>query len=220
MYRRRKSSLLDILGSTLKWWWIAMIVTTTVLNSVEDTSWLNSYVNIDWKMLGLQALSLPFILAAVYGLYKLHPGIMGFGLVKLIGLITGKAQKTDPDGNPEIEGTNINLLGTNIKYVGIVVCLVILTGLPRWAMIEEVWFRQGTTDWMDAILRSLAFGFLHMAVGVPLVGALCISGFGLFYTYMYFIGGVELSAQAHFQYNLILISILLLGVTIKSFVKE
>lgn len=145
---------------------------------------------------------------------------MGFGWLRLVNRLMDNAPKRYDDGTPKMEGGNINLMGTNIKYVGVVVCLLLLTALPRFAATEEQWFRQGTVDWWDGIVRSLVFGFAHMLVGVPVVGAIAISAVGLFLTQMYFVGGVELSSQAHFQYNLILVSLLLLGAIVKSFTKD
>lgn len=144
---------------------------------------------------------------------------MGFGIFRILNDLAGKPREVYSNGTPKMVGKNINLMGTDIKYFGILICLVLLTGLPRWAMLEEEIFRVGTITWQDAILRSLAFGFVHMLVGVPFVAALGLSGVGTFFTLLYFQGGVELAAQGHFQYNLILFSVILLAVTLKSFVK-
>jgi len=151
--------------------------------------------------------------------YKINPSVMGFGIFRILNDLAGKPREVNSNGTPKMVGKNINLLGTDIKYFGILVCLVLLTGLPRWAMLEEEIFRVGTLTWQDAILRSLAFGFVHMLVGVPFVAALGLSGVGMFFTLLYFQGGVELAAQGHFQYNLIIFLVLLLAVTLKSFVK-
>lgn len=201
----------------LKYSWIAFLAVNIAVISFTDTSWVQAYVNIDWKLLGLQVLCLPFVVIAAERLHRLHPGIMGFGLFTIIKLIFREPTEYDDDGNPKMAGGNISLIGIDIKYIGIVMCLLLLTVIPRAAEMEEEWFRQGTTDWMDAIVRSLAFGFVHMVVGVPVFGAIVISGAGLFFSYMYFLGGIELSTQAHFQYNMILITVLLLFVTVKSF---
>lgn len=201
----------------LKYSWIAFLAVNIAVISFTDTSWVQAYVNIDWKLLGLQVLCLPFVVIAAERLHRLHPGIMGFGLFTIIKLIFREPTEYDDDGNPKMAGGNISLIGIDIKYIGIVMCLLLLTVIPWAAEMEEEWFRQGTTDWMDAIVRSLAFGFVHMVVGVPVFGAIVISGAGLFFSYMYFLGGIELSTQAHFQYNMILITVLLLFVTVKSF---
>lgn len=189
-------------------------------SSIQDLSWIKAYTKIDWVLLGLEAIGIVFILLLVVGIYRIHPGIMGFGWLRLVNRLMDNAPKRYDDGTPKMEGGNINLMGTNIKYVGVVVCLLLLTALPRFAATEEQWFRQGTVDWWDGIVRSLVFGFAHMLVGVPVVGAIAISAVGLFLTQMYFVGGVELSSQAHFQYNLILVSLLLLGAIVKSFTKD
>lgn len=213
-------SFFQILGKVLKIWWIIILSVSIASSSISDLSWIQAYIHINWSLLGLEAVGIVVILVLAYGLYRIHPGIMGFGWLRLVNRLMGNEPKRYDDGTPKMEGGNINLMGTNIKYVGIVICLLLLTGLPRWAAMEEGWFRQGTIDWWDGIIRSLAFGFIHMLVGVPVAGAIAISVVGLFFTHMYFVGGVELSTQAHFQYNLILVSLLLLGATIKSFSKD
>lgn len=218
MYER--PSFLQILGKALKIWWIIILSVSIALSSIEDLSWIQAYINIDWGLLGMEAVGIVFVVGIAFGLYRLHPGIMGFGLGRILNRLMGNEQKYHDDGTPKMEDGNINLMGTNIKYVGVIICLLLLTGLPRWAAMEEGWFRQGTINWWDGIIRSLAFGFVHMLVGVPVVGAIAISVVGLFFTHMYFVGGVDLSSQAHFQYNLILVSLLLLAAIAKSFVKE
>lgn len=218
MYER--PSFLQILGKEFKILWIVVLSVSVAYDSIKDLSWMKAYANIDWSLLGLEPIGIALVLLLAFGIYRLHPGIMGFGLWRIVNSLMGNEPKRNDDGAPEMEGGNINFMGINIKYVGVVICLLLLTGLPRWAAMEEGWFRQGTVDWWDGIIRSLAFGFVHMLVGVPVAGAIAISVVGLFLTHMYFVGGVELSTQAHFQYNLILVSLLLLGAIIKSFAKD
>jgi hypothetical protein len=211
-------SFVKILGKALKVWWIVVMIVSMGYSSITDLSWMYAYRNINWSLLGYQILAIPPTVLIFYHLYKLHPGIMGFCWMRLLKRLLGEEQEHYEDGTPKLEGGNINLLGTNIKFVGILVCLLLMTRLPSAAMSEEEWFRQGTVGWLDAIIRSVAFGFAHMLVGVPVVAAVVLSGVGLFYSYMYFQGGIELSAQAHFQYNLIIVVLLLIGVTIYSFI--
>jgi hypothetical protein len=200
----------------LKYCWVSFLMFILVLGAIFDLSWIEAYRNIDWIMLLLQAAVMPLIIKLGLYLYELNPEIMGFGIVRLFNQIIGKEQEHYSDGTPRIEGTNFNMTGASIKFVGIIFCLLLMTALPGGARQEEVWFRVGTSNWFEAIWRSLLFGFTHMLVGVPVLGAIVISGTGLFYSFMYFRGGLELAAQAHFQYNLILVFILLVFVTIKS----
>jgi len=214
-----RPSFLQRFGKGLKIWWIITLSLGIALSSISDLSWIQAYIHINWSLLGLEAVGIVFILGLADGLYRIHPGIMGFGWLRLVNRLVGNEPKYYEDGTPKEEVGNINLMGTDIKYAGVVICLLLLTALPRWAAIEEQWFRQGTIDWWDGIIRSIAFGFAHMLVGIPVAGAIAISVVGLFFTHMYFAGGVELSTQAHFQWNLILVSPLLLGAIAKSFAK-
>jgi membrane protease YdiL (CAAX protease family) len=215
-----RPSFLQVLGKVLKIWWIVVLCVSVAYDSIKDLSWMKAYANIDWSLLGLEAIGIVFVLLLAFGIYRIHPGIMGFGLVRVIKSLIGNKPKRNDDETPEMEGGNIGLMVTDIKYVGIVVCLLLLIGLPRCVAVEEELFRQGTIDWWDGIVRSLAFGFAHMLVGVPVAGAITISIVGMFFTYMYFMGGVDLSTQAHFQYNLILVSLLLFGAIGKSFARD
>ena len=207
------------LGTLLKFSWIGLMLSSTIIKSYEDQSWLNAYKNINWGLMAVDLLVIVLLIVFVVNLYQVNPSVMGFGLFSIINSMLGKPKQYNSDGTPKLEGKNINLLGTDIKYFGIIVTLVLLTGLPRWAMVEEEIFRLGTVDWSDAILRSLAFGFVHMLVGVPFVAALGLSGVGMFFTLLYFQGGIELAAQGHFQYNLILFTVVLIVAILKSFVK-
>ena len=212
-------SLDKILGTLLKWAWISLLLVSTIVRSYEDQTWMVAYKNIDWGLMAVDFVVIVLLIIFINYAYKLNPSVMGFGLFRIFNVLAGKPRQYHSNGTPKMEGKNLNLLGTDIKYFGIIMSLVLLTGLPRWAMMEEELFRVGTLTWQDAIVRSLAFGFVHMLVGVPFVAALGLSGVGLFFTLLYFIGGVELSAQGHFQYNLIVFSVILLAAIVKSFAK-
>lgn len=163
--------------------------------------WMSAYCNISWSLMLLDLVVVMTTLSVCAGLYLLSPTIMGFGILRLIG---GPA-------------TNVAAVGFDVPYFGIVFCLLFMACLPILAEIEEKQFREGTTSWSDGIRRSIVFGFVHMAMGVPLAAAFALIIPGLFYTAMYFKGGVPLATQAHFQYNLILVSLLLLisiGITL------
>lgn len=205
-------------SKALRTWWIISVATILAASAIIDLRWLHAYLNINWPLFAVEAVAMPFVIAGGLALYKLNPRVMGFGFVRIINRLMGKRQRYFRDGTPELEVTNINLIGTDIKYFGILMCLLLLTALPSLAELEEGWFRAGTTDWWDAIVRSIAFGLVHMIVGVPVVGAVVITFVGLFCTYLYFQGGLPLAIQGHFQYDLILVSLLLLIVTLYSFV--
>lgn len=209
-------NLSEVLGKALKATWLFLIILSVGSASLKDLSWIEAYLDIDWSLLAVEVLLL--ILLAIIGsfLYKLHPGIMGFGLFRIFRVLTGGEQHYNDDGTPEIEGKNFSLFGTDIRFLGIIIVLLLLTGIPKFAAAEEEIFRQGTTGWLDAAVRSLLFGFTHMIVGVPVFAVLMISMAGMFFSHLYFIGGLELSTQGHFQYNLIILFPLLIIVTISS----
>lgn len=103
------------------------------------------------------------------------------------------------------EGTftsGIPLEGNLFRKIFIV---LFLFNLPSFALWEEKIFREGTTDWLEGLIRSLFFGIVHMILGIPIASALAISIAGLWFTYQYFRGGIELSALYHLHYNLVLV---------------
>ena len=116
------------------------------------------------------------------------------------------------------EGTNIHLIPSNVKYFGLVFLVILAINLPEYAHMEEKWFREGTISWQHGLFLSLLFGMVHCIVGVPLGAGLAISVAGIWFTHQYFAGGVELSTVHHTTYNLILVSILFLGLLLKHIV--
>lgn len=117
------------------------------------------------------------------------------------------------------EGTNIHLIPSNVKYFGLVFLILFAINLPRYAHMEEEWFREGTISWGQGLFMSVLFGLAHCLVGVSIGTGLAISVAGLWFTHQYFVGGVDLSTVHHTTYNLILISILFLFLTLKHIVE-
>ncbi len=194
----------------LKYLFIATNISLLAISAYVDRTWTLRYKKINWKIIPLNILVLFIVLFSTYFLLTNYPEVMGFGLARILQLIF----KESADQIPAI---NINLIGVDIKYVGIVICLLLMTALPHAAEVEEKWFRLGTKNWKDGILKSLLFGLFHLIAFVPLGAALSLSLAGLFFTFLYFKGGTELSSQGHFQHNLILVTILLVFTIINTF---
>lgn len=111
------------------------------------------------------------------------------------------------------------VLALRTRFIGPVVAALLLMNLPTIAMLEEYLFRQGTAGWQGAIWRSLAFGLAHLTMNVPLGASLAVGGTGLWFSYWYFRGGIELSGAMHLAYILPIVALSLLGFlleTIKS----
>lgn len=157
--------------------------------------WLTAYTTIDWRLMLVDAIVVAATITVVVVLITVSPNIMGFSWLRVFGA----------------SGTNINTIGSDIPYFGIVFVLLLMLALPWLAQIEEELFREGTGSWLEGFVRSVIFGFVHMLVGIPLGAAIALIIPGMFYTAMYFKGGVELSTKAHFQYNLIVVSLLLVS---------
>jgi len=99
-----------------------------------------------------------------------------------------------------------------IRVVGLVVTALLLACLPSIAALEELIFRDGTTGWGDAALRSLLFGIAHLATDLPLGAALSVGLVGMWFSHWYRLGGINASIEAHFSYILIITALAALSV--------
>lgn len=194
----------DIGCKVLKILWCAILTISLGLTLFDGTLQKNLGVmsSITW-WIALQNLAVVVIVvSACVGLTKLHR-IFKWSWLSLF--------KSD--------GTNINIVPIHIKYFGLVFALLLMVNLPSMAMAEEMWFRAGTDNWLNGLYISFIFGIVHCLVGVPIGAGVAITLGGLWFTYQYFLGGVELSALHHTTYNLILISTLFLLLVLKHVVE-
>lgn len=194
----------------LKYVWISVNIILLAFAAISDSSWVERYKKINWKLIPFNILVIITTAFVAFFLFSNFPKLMGFGIPRLLQLIFNQNAESIPS-------TNINLLGVEIKYLGILICILIMTAIPKAAEWEEEKFRKGTKNWIDGFLRSILFGFFHMMVFVPLGAAIALIIPGLFFTFLYFKGNEELSSQGHFQHNLILLSILLFLAILNSF---
>jgi hypothetical protein len=116
-----------------------------------------------------------------------------------------------------VQATNQMIVGAQIPLFGIAFVLLLILNLPRLAAAEEDEFRLGTKNWLHAIPRSLAFGLMHMIVGLPLWCGLALAIPGMWFTAQYFRGGVMRSTMAHALYNFMLVGVLFVYVVISNF---
>lgn len=106
--------------------------------------------------------------------------------------------------------SNVNFAPMEVSWLAPIFLLLFMAKIPVIAEQEERWFRKGTTTWWQACWRSLAFGFVHCAVGVPLGfgAALSVLGFGL--TLAYWRGGLMAATTLHATYNWIAVGLITL----------
>lgn len=186
----------------LKYGFITANIALLAYSAIIDKSWVKRYRQINYKLIVVNILFIIFMVSVTSFLLTTFPKVMGFGLPRLIEIIF----KLEPGVLPSV---NINFLGVDIPFLGILICLLLLTAIPHAAEWEEKKFRAGTKNWWDGLLRSILFGLVHMLVLVPLGSAIGLILAGLFFTSLYFKGGIELSSQGHFQHNFIVITIIL-----------
>jgi hypothetical protein len=198
--------------TVLSIYWCFILTMGLVLNITEGQAAANLHVYAAIRPLViLQAVGVIAVVVVVAALLWNIGGAFRWSWWNLAG--KGK-------DNPE-ESPNINLLPFRIKYFGLFFGLLFLMNLPYLANIEEKIFREGTGDWFDGTLRSLAFGLVHsLLAGVPIAFGIAISFAGLAFTHFYFEGGISESTLYHTTYNLIIVSVILFGVVLKHFTES
>ena len=177
---RNKMDTIAVARKSLKGGWTVFFALLLVVLSL-DLEWIAAYLNINWPLLLLQILMLPVVIRLNKKL-SIRP-IMKMGILK---------------------GSNLRFAGLSASPMGLVVCVLVLTFLPKAAFIEESIFRQGTDTWTEAIARSVLFALAHMLFGVPLALGIVFAFMGIFLSWLYFIGGLPLAIQGHFQHNLLI----------------
>lgn len=126
-------------------------------------------------------------------------------------------------GNPVTGGTT-QTQGTVLEWLVPAVFLTLLVpALPLFAEREEVMFRQGAEEWstLRRIRRGVEFGLVHAIIGIPIGVALALSVGGWYFTFTYLrgwrrtgtqAGAVMESTRAHFTYNAMILTVVLVAV--------
>lgn len=207
--RGREAFYKSPVKTLLSIYWCFFLTMGLVLNVTDGQAAANLHVYAAIRpLVVLQALGLLAVVGFIaVSLWRVG-GVFRWSWWNLVG--KGK--------NSQGESPNINLIPFRIKYFGVVFGLLFLLNLPYLANFEEKIFRQGTGDWFDGTLRSVAFGLAHsLLAGVPIAAGVAISFAGLAFTHFYFEGGISESTLYHTTYNLIIVSVLLLSVVASHF---
>lgn len=167
-------------------------VTLSLVSFTLKEDWASAYHAITWWHLSLQVPLFFGALVLTKHMTESHP-LMQWNLLRVLK----KLRRS--------RGVNILFLPTLIPYFGIFFCLLLFPLMPTVAETEEKLFRDGTSNWIEGFFRCVLFGFSHLLVGVPIGAACTLTLLGLFLTQMYFLGGLELSTEAHFYHNLIML---------------
>ncbi len=185
--------------------WAALFGAVLVLMSVK----LHETAVDGYRMLSplRLAISLPVVFATFLlakALMRLHPAFRWKPSDLLFGKRIGAAD------------SSLMVVALRVPVLGPFVALLLLMNLPTIAMLEEFIFRQDTSGWGGAAVRSLLFGLAHLATNVPLGASIAIGGTGLWFSWWYFRGGIALSGAMHLAYILPIVSLVLLGLAIEA----
>lgn len=146
-------------------------------------------------------------------------------LVQIPGLSWGWWTALGGLGNP-VTGTTDRTTGTAFEWIIPLVFLVLLVPpLPLFAEAEERMFRLGAekrTGW-GRFRRSVEFGLAHAIIGIPIGAALGLSVGGMYFTHRYLRtfrrtgdagAAMAESTRAHLGYNITVIGIVIVGLTL------
>jgi hypothetical protein len=166
-----------------------------------------------WRGIGRRHLwPVPFVLAAVLGaaLVLVRLPVLSFGWWSAIGGV----------GNP-VAGSTEQTVGTALEWlIPIVFLLLLLPSLPLFALREEELFRLGAEGWSwpRRVAKTVAFGLVHVVIGIPIGVALALSIGGAYFLACYLRGwratgsdraAVLESTRAHTAYNAAIVALVL-----------
>lgn len=109
---------------------------------------------------------------------------------------------------------NINFVPMDYWFLRVPFLVLLYLNLPVLAWIEEFIFREGFGTWpqrtlVQSLWRSLTFGFAHMLGGVTVGSCLALTVGGLWFSLLYWYGGLPLATLGHLVCNLIGLTLML-----------
>ncbi|MGI8794409.1 MAG: hypothetical protein ACR2H3_14760 [Acidimicrobiales bacterium] len=155
-------------------------------------------------------LPVPLVIASVIG--------AATALVQIPGLSFGWWSALGGVGNPAFGMTETNIGNPFFDAVPLFFLVLLIPALPLLVEREEELFRLGAEEWtgFKRVWRSIWFGLVHAAVGIPVGVALALSIGGGWFTFAYLRGvrvggtpraGVLESARAHLAYNATIVAL-------------
>lgn len=94
--------------------------------------------------------------------------------------------------------------------------MVVLTYmLPAIAFIEEWMFRGQISGFWSAVLVTVVFALIHLAVGATIGGSIALTIPGGFFALVYMMGGLAFATYLHIFYDVAAI-----GMTMAIFIRE
>lgn len=156
--------------------------TAAILGYEIYKNWNSCFFVFDvWKRFTLGMIAecmglLVIIGVAVYWLIDIP--ILNWGWTNLIYEGGGNIFFT-PMTNYAFLGSLLNVTLCTIFFIAFI-CV-----LPYFAYYEEVLFREKKHKANEVVRNSIAFGFVHLLVGVPIVAAVVLTGLGFFFAWTY-----------------------------------
>lgn len=175
----------------------------------------SSRTRVIWRRLGLRHLraaliAIPLVVVAYLAIAALLPWTQWGWWSALGGLgnIAAGQTATSPETEPSLV----------LRVAPFFFLAAMLCYLPAAARLEERWFRLGGEHRSTAQRtgRALAFGLVHLVMGIPIAAALAITGAGWIFQREYLVAfrrrgsrhdAMVASTSAHLAYNMILLSL-------------
>ncbi len=155
------------------------------------------------------------VLSGDYILYVLlAPCLLAFGV-----LFNQKLKALDwrwLEWSPWRVKANFVLLPLKRKWLWAPYGLLLGACMPLLALVEEVIFRNGTTNWVEgALWGALAFGLLHLLSFVTVRMALYLTLVGAVLVEVYMLDGLMAAFVVHACYNLLALTLLIVELHVK-----
>ena len=155
------------------------------------------------------------MLSGDYILYVLlAPCLLGFGV-----LFNQKLKALDwrwLEWSPWRVKANFVLLPLKNKWLWAPYGLLLGACMPLLALVEEVIFRNGTTNWVKgALWGALAFGLLHLLSFVTVRMALYLTLVGAVLVEVYMLDGLMAAFVLHACYNLLALTLIIVELHVK-----
>lgn len=198
-------------GSTFILAFMGYLLVISAWRNLRDPVTREVLRTLSWRDFTWSFLSIAVVAAIGILVYELHP-VFQWSWWQYFGgsgsIATGRTQEAGRALGPTI--------------LAVLFPLLLMVNVPAFAFIEEKMFRAGSErrTTVGNTLQSVVFGLVHMVMGIPFAGAIAISFAGWFFTKRYLnvyssTNDVQVALMAstarHAAYNIVLMSILLLG---------
>lgn len=170
---------------------VYMLLLLYAAHAFWDTNmdWYGRYLALAWRDIGIIA-------------------VLGFGVTVVLGKMDDHLLKR---GHPAWRwrpwGININFLPLEYAVLRVPFLVLLILNLPIFAWIEEFIIRAGMgihpqRTLFDVCWRSAVFGLIHLFGGTKLGTCVIIAFAGLWFSFLYWYGDLQMATLGHLTFNI------------------